>query len=172
MKYELKIIDECICKDLYNMYQDIPQNSVGYENRMYGLTYSEYLNLMKNDSENQTDLYKKIVDNTSIYIFFVNDYPVGEIGIRTIKNDFWLEKGSQIFYVIRSSERNKVYGTEMLKYALTECKKLGFNKIGINCDDNNIGSKKVILKNGGLLKFSYIRADGGHSSRYIINIGD
>lgn len=110
------------------------------------------------------------LNNTSIYIFYVNDSPVGEIGIRNSLNDFYNDKGSQIFYVIRLSQRNKGYGTIMLKYALNECKNLGFKELGINCDDNNISSKKVILKNNGLLKFSYTRIDGGSSSRYIVKL--
>lgn len=171
MKYELKIIDECIGKKEYDMYQDIPQKSGGYENKLFGVTYSEYLNIMKKYIENQTVSYdEKMGATTNIYIFYVNDYPIGELGIRTLKNNFWIKKGSQVFYVVRSSYRNKGFGTKMLEYALKECEKLGFKVIGINCDDDNISSKKVILKNGGLLKNSYTRSDGGRSSRYIINI--
>ena len=51
------------------------------------------------------------------------------------------------------------------EFALNECKKLGMKKVGINCNDNNIASKKVIKKNGGKLLFNY-----GESSRYEIKL--
>ena len=43
------------------------------------------------------------------------------------------------------------YGNLILKLALNEALKLGFKKIRINCNDSNIPSKKIIMKNGGIL---------------------
>lgn len=72
--------------------------------------------------------------------------PIGELGIRTTLNDFWLNRGSQIFYKILPQYRNKGYGTIMLNLALEKCKEFGFKTIRINCDDKNIASKKIIEK--------------------------
>jgi predicted acetyltransferase len=46
-------------------------------------------------------------------------------------------------------ERRKGYATQILKLALTEAKKLGIAKALVTCDENNIASKKTILKNNG-----------------------
>ena len=44
--YELRLIDKCINMDVYNMYQDIPKHSVGYDNFLFGVTYENYLEKM------------------------------------------------------------------------------------------------------------------------------
>ena len=72
--------------------------------------------------------------------------PIGELGISTTLNDFWLNRGSQIFYKILPQYRNKGYGTIMLNLALEKCKEFGFKTIRINCDYKNIASKKIIEK--------------------------
>ena len=40
----------------------------------------------------------------------------------------------------------------ILKMVLPEAKALGLDKVLITCDDDNIGSSKVIEKNGGILE--------------------
>ena len=39
-----------------------------------------------------------------------------------------------------------------MKLALEKAKELGIDKVLITCDDDNIGSQKVIENNGGLLE--------------------
>ena len=56
-----------------------------------------------------------------------------------------------IGYSVRPSERRKGYATLGLKMLLEKCKELKFPFVRIGCKSNNIGSKKVILKNGGKL---------------------
>ena len=47
----------------------------------------------------------------------------------------------------------KGYGTKMLSMALTYCKEtLNLHKVLITCDDDNIGSIRVIENNGGILE--------------------
>lgn len=97
---------------------------------------------------------------------------IGEVGIRTTLNDFWINKGSQIYYKIRLSERNKGYGNTILFLALKEAKKLGLKKIRINCNDKNIFSKKIIIKNGGVVDIKSYKTNDGFSSSYIIDLKD
>ena len=115
---------------------------------------------------------KNIKSNSTCnrYICFNENYPIGEIGIRTTLDEFWINRVSQIFYKIRPSERNKGHGTNMLGLALKECKNLKFTKVRINCDDNNIGSKKVIIRNGGIVDIKNYQTKEGYSSSYIINL--
>lgn len=151
----------------YNMYQDIPKEEMGSLNPIFGLSIKEYQDKLKQFIESETTIDPGLNSTTNRYIYYVNDYPVGEIAIRTTLNDFWINDGSQIFYKIRLSERQKGYGTKMLALALLECKKLGFKEIHLNCNDRNEGSKKVIYNNGGKFLHNY-----GESSRYVINLGD
>ncbi len=58
--------------------------------------------------------------------------------------------GGNISYEIRPTERRKGYGTEILKLSLLEAKEIGLEKVLLTCDEDNIASKKIILKNGGV----------------------
>ena len=106
------------------------------------------------------------------YVFYVNNNPIGELGIRTTLNDFWLNRGSQIFYKILPQYRNKGYGTIMLNLALEKCKEFGFKTIRINCDDKNIASKKIIEKNGGKMDINSYKTKNGTSSSYLITLNN
>lgn len=118
----------------------------------------------------ESEINREINTTTKRYILIIDDIYIGEVGIRTTLNDFWINKGSQIYYKIRISQRNKAYGNTILKLALEEAFKMGFKQIRINCDDKNIKSKKIIIKNGGKIDIeSYITKEGVSSS-YIIKL--
>ena len=78
----------------------------------------------------------------------LRDYFIGEVSIRHKLTDALEKCGGHIGYGIRASEWNKGYGTLILKLALTEAKNIGLTDVLITCNDNNIGSAKVIKKNG------------------------
>ena len=79
------------------------------------------------------------------------DYFIGEISVRHRLNEALERYGGHIGYGVRFSEWNKGFGTLMLHLALGEAKKLGLSKILITCDDTNIGSARVMEKNGFVL---------------------
>ncbi len=76
---------------------------------------------------------------------------LGEISVRHRLNETLQRYGGHIGYGVRCSEWNKGYGTLMLKLALPEAKKLGLSEVLITCDDNNVGSARVMEKNGFVL---------------------
>lgn len=128
------------------MYQDIPRVEIGSTNIINGLSFEEFKKVIEKYLEEETIINEALNTTTNRYLLYVYDKPVGELGIRTTLNDFWINKDSQIFYRIRLSERHKGYGTKILELSLKECQRLGFKKVRINCDDNNIGSKKMVVK--------------------------
>ena len=77
---------------------------------------------------------------------------IGEISIRHYLTDSLLRYGGHIGYGIRYSKWNSGYGTKMLALALKKAKHMGLNKVLITCDEDNIGSAKVIENNGGVLE--------------------
>ncbi|MBR3523996.1 MAG: hypothetical protein IKN87_04895 [Bacilli bacterium] len=164
----LRHLSDCINDAVYEMYQDIPAYEVGSNNIINGVSYNEFLKICQSYMEHETIIDKDINTTTKRYILYVDDYPVGEVGIRTTLNDFWTNQGSQIFYKIRLNSRGKGYGNLILKLALKETKKLGFKKVRINCNDNNIPSKKIIIKNEGIVDIKKYKTDDGTSSSYII----
>ncbi len=82
-----------------------------------------------------------------------NDRFIGEISIRHGLTPGLQKYGGHIGYEIRYSETHKGYGTKMLAMVLPYCKnELHLEKVMITCDDDNIGSQKIIEKNGGILQ--------------------
>ena len=77
---------------------------------------------------------------------------VGFVSIRHKLNKHLRQIGGHIGYQIRPSKRKQGYGTLILKLALQKAKKLGIKKALITCDDDNIGSWKIIESNAGILQ--------------------
>lgn len=75
---------------------------------------------------------------------------VGMLQIRHYFNDFIEKYAGNIGYSIRPSQRRKGYAKKMLGAALPICREIGLDKILIACVDDNIGSEKAILANGGV----------------------
>lgn len=107
-------------------------------------------------------------------VFFLldeaRDRLLGAVNIRHYLNDSLLKEGGHIGDGIRPSERRKGYATEMIRLALTECKKLGIDKVLMTCDKENIASAKSIIKNGGILENEFVNSDGKVEQRYWISI--
>lgn len=77
------------------------------------------------------------------------------IGVFSLKfelTDYLLSFGGHIGYAVRPSERNRGLATQILRQGLEMATKAGFSKVLCVCDEDNIASEKVILKNGGVLE--------------------
>ena len=90
---------------------------------------------------------------------------IGEIHIRHRLNEALSLRGGHIGYVIRRSEWNKGYGTQMLALALEKAKAMGLEQVLITCDDANLASARVMEKNGCILQ-DKVETDGGLTRRY------
>lgn len=93
---------------------------------------------------------------------------LGAVNIRHYLNEGLLKTGGHIGDGIRPSERRKAYATKMIRLALIECKKLNIDRVLITCNKNNIGSKKSIIKNGGVLE-NEVYEEGEIYQRYWID---
>ncbi len=77
--------------------------------------------------------------------------------------------GGHIGYSIRPSERCKGYGTRILALTMEQARARGLGHLLLTCDTENLGSARVIEKNGGVLASSGFSARSGtHVSRYWI----
>ncbi len=84
---------------------------------------------------------------------------VGRLTIRHRLNEYLELIAGNIGYGIVPGFRRKGYATEMLRKALPICPKLGLSRVLITCDDDNLGSRKVIEACGGKLA-DYTMAPG------------
>ena len=58
----------------------------------------------------------------------------------------------------------------MIRLALEECKKLRIERVLMVCYKDNIGSRKSIINNGGILENEMLAEDGKIDQRYWINL--
>jgi predicted acetyltransferase len=114
---------------------------------------------------------KSSVPYSTFWLVDKNNF-IGRVNIRHKLNRKLLRKGGHIGYVIAGNQRNKGYGTQILKLALIKAKKMGLKKVLVTCNENNLASKKVIEKNGGrFCNAIYVNsADEIKTLRYWINL--
>lgn len=106
---------------------------------------------MLDDNERGENLPDGFVASTSRWVA-VDGRLVGFVSIRHVLNDLLREIGGHIGYAVRPSERRKGYATAATALALTECRRLGIDRVLITCDDTNVASATAIERNGGVLE--------------------
>ncbi len=96
------------------------------------------------------------------YFAVDDDKFVGVAHIRIKLTDNLLRYGGHIGYGVNPKYWKMGYGKEILKLALQKSKNLIIeDKILITCDDDNIGSYKIIEANGGILEDKVENEDAG-----------
>ena len=98
---------------------------------------------------------------------------VGMLQIRHYLNDYLEKYAGHIGYSVAPSERRKGYAAQMLKTALPICKALGIDKVLITCVSGNEGSRRTILKNGGVYESTVHEPDDDEDlERYWIDLSE
>ena len=113
------------------------------------------------DSRDQSKLPSYYVPS---YDFFAVDEDkfIGVIHIRVRLTEKLLRYGGHIGYAINPKYWNMGYGKQLLRLALKQYKNLiEEDNILITCDDDNIGSYKIIESNGGILENKVENEDCG-----------
>ncbi len=110
----------------------------------------EYIAECKKYTSTETLPKGLVLATQFFYIRKADNCLVGMIQVRHYFNDYLSKYGGHIGYSIKPNERRKGYATSMLKAVLPYCGEIGLDKILVSCIDNNIGSEKTILNNGGV----------------------
>jgi predicted acetyltransferase len=76
---------------------------------------------------------------------------LGRLAIRHRLTPHLREAGGHIGYDVRPSARRRGHATAMLRSALPVVRSLGIESALVTCDVDNVGSRKVIERNGGVL---------------------
>lgn len=85
---------------------------------------------------------------------------IGEVQLRPFLNEEEAKKWGHIAYAIRYSRWKQGRGTELLRQILLKVQEFNIIDVYIVCRENNIGSIKVIEKNGGRFTNTVIDEDG------------
>jgi len=100
------------------------------------------------EGKNQPEGY---VSQSEFWLVDDGEY-IGHVGIRHELTEHLKAIGGHIGYSIRPSRRGKGYGNKILELALPKAKELGIDRVLLTCDATNVASRKVIVKNGGVLE--------------------
>jgi predicted acetyltransferase len=110
------------------------------------------------------------VPDSTFWLVEQQERILGVVNIRHSLTEKLAEAGGHIGYGIRPSERRKGYATKLLSLSLEKAKGLGIKRALIVCDAENLGSKRTILKNGGISDADFIEEDGNIINRFWIDL--
>lgn len=102
-------------------------------------------------AEAETVVVEDWVLNTNLWWVDGDEY-VGRVSIRHELNDWLREVGGHIGYDVRRSRRHEGHATAMLRAALVVAHDLGIERALLTCDEDNLASRAVIERNGGVLE--------------------
>lgn len=97
---------------------------------------------------------------------------IGDVDVRHCLNDSLKRFGGHIGYKIRPSFRRRGYGALICRLGIEQARRLGVGDILITCDEDNIGSYKIIEANGGILQDRIDNNRGVLTRRYWIRARD
>jgi len=93
------------------------------------------------------------------------DRYIGTVMIRHELTPELRHDGGHIGYHVVPGERRRGHATAMLARACHLCKELGLTRVLVTCDADNLGSRRVIEANAGVLE-----SDSGGILRYWIDL--
>ncbi|URZ15255.1 GNAT family N-acetyltransferase [Clostridium felsineum] len=122
--------------------------------------------MVKDNLSKETVNPEWVVSTTFFAVKKSDSKIVGIVNLRHYLNDFYKNSG-HIGYSVRPSERKKGYATEILRQTLEYAKQRGLKEVYIACKKENEGSRKTILKNGGVLTRTFKDQGKEHEVFYI-----
>lgn len=122
----------------------------GPEFEMSG-AFGRFVDAVRAERLEETPRPEGFVPDTELW-WVEGDEFLGRIGIRHRLTPALLELGGHIGYDVRPSVRRRGHATEMLRQALSVALEMGIDPVLITCDADNVGSRTVIERNGGVLE--------------------
>ncbi len=113
--------------------------------------FTEFCATIRAQRLEETPRTAGFVPDTELWLIEGDEY-LGRVGIRHRLTPFLLEVGGHIGYDVRPSARLRGHATAMLREALGVARELGIERALVTCDVDNVGSRKVIERNGGVLE--------------------
>ncbi len=130
---------------------DFPGESYPLDELSDADRFTAYVNRLQALGDRSTPLPTGIVPATQLWWVDGDDY-LGRLSIRHSLTPWLLEFGGHIGYAVRPSARRRGHATAMLAAAAPVARQLGIDPVLVTCDDSNVGSRRVIEANGGVLE--------------------
>lgn len=131
--------------------------------------FGEYLRVLQ---QAESDPLAGMVPASRFWLIIDGGGYIGDVDIRHCLNESLKRFGGHIGYKIRPSFRQRGCGALICKLGIEQARLLGIGDILITCDDDNIGSYKIIEANGGVLRDRIDNGRGVLTRRYWIRAGD
>ncbi|MDG4825848.1 GNAT family N-acetyltransferase [Asanoa sp. WMMD1127] len=113
--------------------------------------FAEYVAALRAEALEETPRPAHFVPSTTLWWLDGADY-LGRLAIRHRLNQQLLDRGGHIGYDVRPSARLRGHATAMLAAARPVARALGIQAALVTCDVDNVGSRKAIERNGGVLE--------------------
>ena len=132
--------------------------------------FEAFVHSLRNQSQG-LDLPPGHVPQSTFWLVRERDHRLlGASRLRHYLTEALHTEGGHLGYDIRATERRRGYGSQILGLTLREAGRLGLRRILIMCYTENIGSARIIEKNGGIPRDRIILPNGKELSRYWIDI--
>lgn len=161
--------DEEQVTNLINEIKAYDGNFEGMDNIGRIEDFEEFLQMLEKNKHQE--LIKQGYSTQTTFGVFDDGKLIGGFNLRHELKGNLINHGGNIGYLVRPSERRKGYGTIILGSALKKAKELGLGRILVTCREENIGSSRVIEKNGGIYENDYYdEVQNVTFKRYWINL--
>ena len=141
---------------------------------LYGYTFEESLNMCLNmQYEEYAKIHGRCQYKTFLLIRKNDNKIIGTINIRWNLSEEMKKFAGNIGYAIRPTERRKGYNKINLYLGLIEAKKVGLDRVMLDCEAKNLASSKTMEALGGKLERTEIDpSDGIFTSVYWIDVDE
>ena len=119
--------------------------------------FIEFLNRVNNTATGENLAVGRV--QADFLVAEVEGEIVGRSSIRHSLNDWLFTYGGHIGYAVRPQFRRLGYASEILRQSLEVTRELAIHKVLMTCNDDNIGSIRVIEKHGGVLENKVMDGD-------------
>lgn len=151
------------------MARDWSENDDGRYDDLIG-DFAGYVRMLYNQSRG-VGLSAGFVPSNTYWLLRDGKDIVGAVRLRHRLSPMLIDEGGHIGYEIAPSARRRGYGTRQLALVLDKARKRGLKVALVTCDADNIGSTRIIEKNGGVYDNEAIsQRTGNRVSRYWIEL--
>lgn len=136
--------------EIYKMFQEVPEKEeYNQTNEFYGLLPDETRAKICEMMKKEYCINSKNSESPSfIFVYYVDGRPVGFAGMKLKVNRYWVVHSASIWYKIRPSERQKGYGSKLVRKLIKRASDLDLTYLHASTAIENLPSRKILEKNG------------------------